>query len=336
MGGFYEIGEKLSSIISYRRSLTPLRPQNPGRTKEAWRQHWYGNRERLLRRAQTLGLEVLEEGSIFSDSFRVGRGSIASNSTEKPSIASSSTAPLDNDDDWMEGSSSEDEDEPPDPLAHHHVFTFPKLQSLSSPLSTPPPANLSPDRIDTSPRLHNPPPFFNISPRGGKRKADIVSASSPFVTIGGDEPLIVTGNLDQTFDSTSSNSADPPVSGVREPPQKRPNNSFGQGKYVDTASPRPDGNDNSTLAIDNVPMSGVEVTSKIVSVTSPLSDQEQGALAGLIVREGPNPPPGSLLRFAAKVSSYPGPRKTTYPLSLPESYAESVPYSRGVVAIPWE
>ena len=283
--------------------MTSLRYKNPGRTKEAWRQHWYGNRERLLRRAQTFGLEVLEEGSIFSDSFRVGRGSITSNLTEKPSVASSSTAPLDNDNDWIEGSSSEDEDEPPDPLARHHVFTFPKLQSLSSPPSTPPPTDLSPDRIDVSPRIHNPPPFFNISPRGGKRKDDIVSASSPFVTISGDEPLIVTGNLDQTSDSASSGSVRPYVSSAREPPQKRAKNSVCEKKYSDTASPRSDGNDNPTPALDDFSMPGVEVTSKVGGVTSLLSDLEQGALATLIAREGPNPPPGSLLRFAAKVSS---------------------------------
>ena len=216
-----------------------------------------------------------------------------------PSIASSSTAALDNDDYVMEGSSSSDEDEPPDPLAHHHVFTFPKLQSLSSPLRSP-----SHDSIDTSSRFHNPPPFFNVvSPRGGKRKADIVSASSPFVTIGGDEPLTVTEGLYQPSYPTSSKLVYPPTSNVREPPQKRAKNSVGESKHGDTLSPCPDGNDNSSPAIDNVQMLGVDGTSQIGGVAYPLCDEEKGALAALVAREGPSPAPGSLLRFAAKVSS---------------------------------
>jgi hypothetical protein len=271
-----------------------LRSKNPGRTKEAWRQHWYGNRERLLRRAQALGLEVPEEGSIFSDSFRVGRGSIASSATEKFSIASSSTATLDDDSYSMGGSTSEGDDEPPDSLTHHHVFTFPKLQSISGPLST-----SYVNSIDTSPKLHIPPPFFNISPRGGKRKADTASASSPFVTIGSGGPLIVTGNSDQPSDPAPLNPAHPSTSRVREPPQKRARSWAGESKYGD-GSPH-SGSDGGSA--DDIRMPGGDDTKTVGGSAFPLSDREREALAKLIAREGPNPPPGSLLRFAAKVST---------------------------------
>lgn len=290
-----------------------MRFKNPGRTKEAWRQHWYGNRERLLRRAQALGLEVPEEGSIFSDSFRVGRGSIASGATEKFSIASSSTATLDDDGYSMGGSTSEDDDEPPDSLTHHHVFTLPKLQSISGRLSTP-----YLNSIDTSPKLHTPPPFFNISPRGGKRKVDTASASSPFVTIGGGGPLIATGNSDQPSDPASLNPVHPSTSSVREPPQKRARNSVGEKKYGDN-SPHSGGDGGFAATVDNIRMPGGDDTRTVGGSSFLLSDREREALAALIAREGPNPPPGSLLRFAAKVSTGLAVRVQARYSSLPNS-----------------
>lgn len=228
---------------------------------------------------------------------------------------------------WSTDDEDEEHFEPNSP--HDNVFIVQKSEPGPIPTSSEPAPPRALEHLDLSSfrNYPTPSPFFNVSPRGGKRRlTDVASASSPFITIGNDEPPASTleqpssqsqqrstfssrnGSPQSTVGSVSTTADTDPA--IREPPQKRKKNLAGGAVRVTSplATTSPSDPD---MEMKDEHVEAPTVTDTVMDQQSILSSKEtaiidftvddRSKVTSLIADAGPHPPPGTLLRFAEEV-----------------------------------